>query len=94
LRKKMRQSRRKFLKLLLVGSGILAIGKIFGFNWVSQAKASPGWTEPSQSPPSGNVDAPLNVGPTDQTKQGGLTVQGPLKVNNRLKIPVGTDLFD
>ena len=90
----MKQSRRKFLKFLLVASGALAIGKIFGFNWVSQAKASPGWTEPTQTPPSGNVPAPLNVGSTDQTKQGGLTIQGSLKVNSRLKIPVGTNLFD
>jgi len=90
----MKQNRRKFLKFLLVASGALAIGKIFGFSWVSKAKANPGWTEPGQSPPSGNVPTPLNVGSTDQTKQGGLTIQGSLKVNNRLKIPVGTNLFD
>ena len=34
LRKKMRQSRRKFLKLLLVGSGILVLGKIIGLKWL------------------------------------------------------------
>ncbi len=90
----MRQSRRKFLRLLLIGSGALVLGKIFGFHWVSQAKASPGWTEPTQPPPSGNVPTPLNVGSIEQTKQGGLVIQGGLKVNNRLKIPVGTNLFD
>jgi hypothetical protein len=30
------------------------------------------WTEPSQSPPQGNVPAPLNVGPQGQAKEGGL----------------------
>ena len=91
LKKKMKQSRRKFLKLLLVGSGILAIGKILGFDRIAEVNA---WAEPGQSPPSGNVDTPLNVGSTNQTKQGNLTVQGTLKATNRLNIPVGTDLFD
>ena len=31
-----------------------------------------GWTEPTQTPPEGNVLAPLNVGPTGQSKAGGL----------------------
>jgi len=30
----MKQSRRKFLKLLLMGSGILILGKIIGLNWL------------------------------------------------------------
>jgi hypothetical protein len=30
------------------------------------------WQEPAQSPPEGNVPAPLNVGPGDQSKEGGL----------------------
>jgi hypothetical protein len=30
------------------------------------------WTEPIANPPSGNVSAPLNVGPTGQVKRGGL----------------------
>jgi hypothetical protein len=34
------------------------------------------WTEPSQSPPGGNVPAPLNVGPDTQNKTGGLTIGG------------------
>ena len=34
LRKKMRQSRRKFLKLLLIGTGILVLGKIIGLKWL------------------------------------------------------------
>ena len=30
------------------------------------------WTEPTQSPPGGNVPAPINVGPVGQAKEGGL----------------------
>lgn len=32
------------------------------------------WTGPAQSPPSGNVSAPINVGTSDQVKDGGLSV--------------------
>jgi len=32
------------------------------------------WTEPDQSPPAGNVSAPLNVGNTGQSKSGGLVL--------------------
>jgi len=32
------------------------------------------WTEPTVAPPDGNVSAPVNIGTTAQTKQGGLTV--------------------
>jgi len=34
------------------------------------------WTEPSASPPDGNVSAPVNVSDIGQTKTGALTVQG------------------
>lgn len=83
----MNPNRRKFLKFLLVGTGVLAVGKIFGVNW-AQA-----WTEPSQSPPGGNVPTPINVGSIDQIKAGSLIVQGTLSAPSRLKIPVGTDLY-
>lgn len=36
------------------------------------------WTEPTLSPPSGNVSAPINTGATSQTKSGALTVSGAL----------------
>jgi hypothetical protein len=84
----MDKNRRKFLKFLLMGTGLLAIAKIFGVNW---AKA---WTEPGAVPPGGNIPTPLNISATDQTKQGGLTVQGKLEATTRLKIPVGTDLYN
>ncbi len=84
-------NRRKFLKFLLLGTGLLAIGKIFGLNWTSSAKA---WTEPGGAPPSGNVLAPINSGDTGQTKTGNLTVQGTLSSTGKMKIPVGTDLYN
>lgn len=34
------------------------------------------WTGPGSSPPGGNVDAPINVGNTDQIKEGALRVNG------------------
>lgn len=34
------------------------------------------WTGPTQSAPSGNVTAPINVGTSDQVKDGGLSVTG------------------
>ncbi len=34
------------------------------------------WTVPGQLPPNGNVDAPINVGTTDQIKVGGLGIGG------------------
>ncbi len=32
------------------------------------------WTEPTESPPGGNVSAPVNVGSDDQIKQGSLSL--------------------
>jgi len=34
------------------------------------------WTGPTVAPPNGNVDAPINVGSTNQVKAGGLSVGG------------------
>ena len=46
---------------------IIAIASIFFVNGLILA-----WTPPASTPPAGNVDAPLNVGPTGQSKAGGL----------------------
>jgi hypothetical protein len=32
------------------------------------------WQEPTQAPPQGNIATPLNTGPENQTKEGGLTL--------------------
>jgi hypothetical protein len=40
------------------------------------------WTEPSQTPPQGNVPAPINVGDVTQLKNGGLGINGVLDVSS------------
>lgn len=45
------------------------------------------WSEPTSVPPAGNVDAPINVGPTTQTKAGDLTISGALKVDGNIVAP-------
>jgi hypothetical protein len=81
--------RRKFLKFVLIGSGLFAVTRIFKVNWFANA-----WTEPSLAPPDANVATPINEGSTNQIKTGGLKIDGKLEATNRLKIPVGTDMFD
>ncbi len=60
------------------------------------------WVEPTQGPPNGNVPAPINVGPSYQTKQGSLGLNtkgeyetGLLVINNAYfiggKVGIGTD---
>jgi hypothetical protein len=83
-------SRKKFLKFLLLGTGLLAVGKIFKIDWISTANA---WTDPAVAPPAGNVSAPINTGSLAQTKAGNLTVQGTFLATGKMKIPVGTDLY-
>ncbi|MFA5997258.1 MAG: hypothetical protein WC791_02090, partial [Candidatus Paceibacterota bacterium] len=34
------------------------------------------WTAPTQNPPAGNIDTPINTGTTDQSKLGGITSGG------------------
>jgi hypothetical protein len=48
------------------------------------------WTEPSQTPPSGNVYAPINVGPDGQTKEGGILVANNSGVTYGLIVRYGT----
>lgn len=49
----------------------LALILVSGVSYVSAAGT---WTEPPSSPPSGNVDAPINVGPSTQWKSGMLGI--------------------
>lgn len=46
---------------------LLALILAFGISYVSAA-----WSGPTQAPPNGNVDAPINVGIVDQIKNAGL----------------------
>ena len=52
---------KQFIKLLVLAA-VLSIG-------LSVALA---WTDPTQAPPAGNTQAPVNVGPSNQTKAGQL----------------------
>jgi hypothetical protein len=47
--------------------GVLAMSFLVGYLVLA-------WTEPTTTPPGGNVPAPLNVGSVDQIKSGGLSV--------------------
>jgi len=67
-------NRRKFLKFILVSTGILAIGKIFGLGFPSPVKAV--WSPPTATPPGGNVPVPLNAGTANQVKAGALSLGG------------------
>ena len=48
---------------------LLALVVLFIGTAIAQA-----WTGPSQTPPNGNISAPVNVGTTDQVKNAGLAV--------------------
>ena len=64
----------KSLKTISYWLSIIVIGVVVGISlqFVSA------WTEPSLSPPQGNVAAPINVGPNSQYKEGALGIGGPL----------------
>lgn len=44
--------------------------------FVTSASLTFAWTEPTLTPPSGNVSAPINTGSTEQTKSGVLNISG------------------
>ena len=52
------------------------------------------WTEPAGAPPAGNVNAPINVGPNTQTKQGDLILNGNLKVSGDIIDKVGNTIYN
>ena len=52
-------------KITALTFGVLVISFLTAFYVVA-------WQEPTSAPPSGNVSAPLNTGPTGQSKEGGL----------------------
>jgi hypothetical protein len=76
----------KGLKRILISISIATIG--FG------AAVAFAWTGPTQSPPNGNVPAPINVGTSNQVKNGGLSVNslavfGNGYVQNQLTLGTG-----
>ena len=54
-----------FSQAVALTSGVLAVCFLMGYIVLA-------WTEPTQSPPEGNVPTPLNVGNVGQSKEGGL----------------------
>lgn len=80
-------------KIVALTFGVLVISFLAAFYVVA-------WQEPTQAPPGGNVPAPLNVGPTGQSKAGGLILntggaeyglivdRGNTKVGRDLKIEI------
>lgn len=57
------------------GTWLVAVaGVLLAFSGTSVAFAQ--WSGPSASPPGGNTPAPLNIGASTQTKNGGLVVEG------------------
>jgi len=52
-----------------------------------------GWTEPTSAPPAGNIDLPLNTGPTGQSKEGGIVLNTG-GATNALVIDQGNLCFD
>jgi hypothetical protein len=58
----------KYSNKIFWSLSIIIIGIIFGLG-VGLVKA---WTDPTESPPNGNLPAPINVGRLGQTKTGGL----------------------
>ena len=75
-------------KITALTFGILTIAFLAVFYVVA-------WTEPGQTPPQGNVPAPINVGPTGQSKAGGLILNTGGAVNGLIidkgNLCLGTD---
>ncbi len=57
---------KKFTENIIWWSGVITTGIIVGLT-IQFVKA---WTEPTQSPPQGNLGAPINTGPVYQIKNG------------------------
>jgi hypothetical protein len=62
----MRSYFRRFLFL------VVALAAALGLNYASAA-----WSNPTATPPGGNIDVPVNVGNNSQTKQGNLILNSP-----------------
>ncbi|MFA5925969.1 MAG: hypothetical protein WC831_03455 [Parcubacteria group bacterium] len=68
---------------------VIVIGIALGFA-IQFVKA---WTEPSATPPNGNLGAPINTGAQNQTKSGGITAStlSATTVTGTTQLCIGTD---
>jgi len=73
---------------------ILKISALIFLVMFTAGTVSAAWVAPTGNPTTGNPPAPVNVGSTDQTKSGGLTVGGLISsfigVSNRLEVTNAT----
>lgn len=69
----------KFTRLAIVCISVVVISLILS---VGIRVVLAGWEEPKESPPGGDIAAPLNVSSATQTKTGGLNIQGEVSVGN------------
>ena len=63
------------LFLICLGVVVLSLASGLGLRFALAA-----WQEPTEVPPGGNVSAPINVGATNQAKEGGLQIGGAFTV--------------
>ncbi len=73
----MRHFTKPVLSLFVLG---LVVTGLLSYQFISAQT----WTNPPANPPSSNASAPINVGSSNQTKSGGLTINGAMDVNNSL----------
>ncbi|TSA46012.1 hypothetical protein D4R51_00870 [bacterium] len=66
-------------------SGVVMVGLILGIS-LQFVRA---WTEPIDTPPNGNVGAPINTSIIEQLKLGALGINGLLKLYGGLQVPAG-----
>jgi len=64
-----------WVKTLPLCVGVFVLSTIIGYAVLA-------WTEPDKTPPENNIAAPINTSINDQTKLGGLNVQGTFCVGN------------
>ncbi len=74
------------MKKQIISFTLVAAGFLLGATALSALASGNTWTAPTQSPPNGNVAAPINVGPDSptQVKTDSLQINGSLAVVNDL----------
>ena len=76
---------KKILSQLNYWLGVIAIGVVLGLS----LQLVSAWTEPSQTPPNGNVEAPINVSSFGQVKKGNLALNSDGTFSNALLVVAG-----
>ena len=64
------------IKKFIQEVGVMSLSIAIAFVLVMGMAIAKGWKEPTQSPPNGNIPAPINVGDVGQIKDGPLEVNG------------------